>query len=48
MIECFVADEEINEGESMTEEEAIEWIDFNILGVNGGQGFIIMYSNEGI
>ena len=48
MIECFIADDEINEGEGMTEEEAIEWIDYNVLGVNAGQGFIIMYSNEGI
>ena len=48
MIECFIADDEINEGEAMTEEEAIEWIDYNVLGVNAGQGFIIMYSNEGI
>jgi hypothetical protein len=32
----------------MTEEEAVEWIDYNVMGVNGGLGFIIMYSNEGI
>ena len=42
MIECFITDSE------MTEEEAVEWIDFNVIGVNAGQGFIIMYSNEGI
>ena len=48
MIECFIADDEINEGEAMTEEEAIEWIDYNVIGTNGGQGFIILYSNEQI
>ena len=48
MIECFIADDEINEGEAMTEEEAIEWIDYNVIGTNGGQGFIVLYSNEGI
>jgi hypothetical protein len=42
MIECFITDSE------MTEEEAVEWIDFNVMGVNGGKGFIVMYSNEGI
>jgi hypothetical protein len=42
MIECFIEDSE------MTEEEAVEWIDYNVMGVNAGQGFIIMYSNEGI
>jgi hypothetical protein len=47
-IECFIADDEINEGEAMTEEEAIEWIDYNVIGTNGGQGFIILYSNEQI
>jgi len=42
MIQCFIEDSE------MTEEEAVEWIDFNVMGVNAGQGFIIMYSNEGV
>ena len=42
MIECFIEDSE------MTEDEAIEWIDYNVMGVNGGQGFIVIYSNEGI
>jgi hypothetical protein len=32
----------------MTEEEAIEWIDYNVIGVNAGQGFIVLYSNEQI
>jgi len=42
MIQCFMADD------GMTEEEAIEWIDFNVIGVNAGQGFIVLYSNEQI
>jgi hypothetical protein len=42
LVECFVTDTE------MTIEEAVEWIDFNVLDTNGGQGFIIMYSNEDI
>jgi hypothetical protein len=42
MIQCFIAED------GMTEEEAIEWIDFNVIGVNAGQGFIILYSNEEI
>ena len=41
MIQCFIED-------GMTEEESVEWIDYNVMGVNGGQGFIIMYSNEGL
>ena len=42
MIKCFTTDD------CMTEEEAIEWIDFNVIGVNAGQGFIVLYSNESI
>ena len=42
MIECFVSDN------GMTEAEAIEWIDFNVLGINGGTGFIVVYSREQI
>ncbi len=42
MIEAFVTED------GMTREEAIEWIDYNIIGVNAGQGFIILYSNEQI
>ena len=42
MIECFVSDN------GMTEAEAIEWIDFNVLGINGGEGLVILYSNESI
>lgn len=41
MIECFVED-------GMTLEDAIEWIDFNVIGVNAGKGFVILYSNEQI
>ena len=42
MIECFTSDSE------MTEEEAIEWIDYNVSEINAGKGFIIVYSNEAI
>jgi hypothetical protein len=41
MIECFVED-------GMTLEDAIEWIDFNVIGINAGKGFVILYSNEQI
>lgn len=27
----------------MTEEEAIEWIDYNVLGTNAGMGFTVIY-----
>jgi hypothetical protein len=30
--------------EGMTEEEAIEWIDYNVLPVMGGQGFTILFN----
>ena len=42
MIECFMTDQD------MELEEAIEWIDYNVLGINGGQGFIVVYSRESI
>jgi len=42
MIECFMSDSD------MTLEEAIEWIDYNVIGVMGGRGFTILYSNESI
>lgn len=29
--------------QGMTEDEAIEWIDFNVIGTNGGEGFVIMF-----
>ena len=41
MIECFVED-------GMTLEDAVEWIDFNVIGINAGKGFVILYSNEQI
>lgn len=40
MIDCLLDD--------MTQDEAAEWIDFNVMGVNAGNGFIVMYSDEGI
>ena len=42
MIECFVADDD------MTVDEAIEWIDYNVLNINDGTGFIVLYSYESI
>jgi len=27
----------------MTEDEAIEWIDYNVLGTNAGMGFTVIY-----
>ena len=42
MIECFMTDSE------MTFDEAVEWIDYNVMGVMGGQGFTVLYSNESI
>lgn len=29
--------------DGMTQEEAVEWIDFNVIGTNAGQGFSILY-----
>ena len=40
MVETFVVDSE------MTVDEAIEWIDYNVMGVMGGQGFTVLYSKE--
>lgn len=42
MIEHFMSEQD------MKLEEAIEWIDYNVVGVMGGQGFTILYSNEKI
>lgn len=42
MIECLMTDN------GMTYDEAIEWIDYNVIGVNAGQGFTVLYSNEQI
>ncbi len=36
MVDIFIAD-------GMTEDEAIEWIDYNVIGTMGGQGFTILY-----
>ena len=38
MVNIFIAD-------GMTEDEAIEWIDYNVVGTNGGEGFTILYRN---
>ena len=40
MIDIFTTEQ------GMTQDEAIEWIDYNVLGVMGGKGFTILYSNE--
>ena len=42
LIECFMSDK------GMTYDEAVEWIDYNVLGTNGGTGFIVIYSLEEI
>ena len=42
MIQAFVVED------GMTRDEAIEWIDYNIVGINAGQGFTILYSDEQI
>jgi len=31
----------VNQG--MTEEEAVEWIDYNVIGTMGGEGFVIVF-----
>jgi len=40
MLRCFME-------QGMTQEEAFEWIDFNILGFNGGDGFTIIMQERG-
>ena len=42
MVELFI------ERDGMNIDEAYEWIEYNVIGVNAGKGFIIMYSQEGI
>lgn len=42
MIECFITDQD------MTLDEAIEWIDYNVIGVMAGKGFTILYTEESI
>jgi hypothetical protein len=41
MIECLMVYSE------MSLDETIEWIDYNVLGVMGGDRFTVLYSNEG-
>jgi hypothetical protein len=36
------------EDSDMTVEEAMEWIDYNVIGTMAGQGFTILYSQEHI
>ena len=37
----------IYEKQGMTQEEAVEWIDYNVMGVQcNGAGFIMMYDKE--
>jgi hypothetical protein len=40
MLEIFMED--------MTEEEAVDWIDYNVLGTNAGMDFTVIYSNEAV
>lgn len=35
MLDIFMRD--------MTEEEAVEWIDYNVIGTNAGMGFTVIY-----
>jgi hypothetical protein len=37
MVDIFMEDH------MMSQEEAIEWIDYNVIGVNGGQGFQVLF-----
>ena len=39
MIDVFVDDDE------MTYEEAVEWIDFNVIGTNAGEGFTVIFDD---
>tara|TARA_R110000744_G_scaffold142323_2_gene253934 strand:+ start:1550 stop:1843 length:294 start_codon:yes stop_codon:yes gene_type:complete len=39
MLEVFTGDD------GMTHEEAEEWISYNVVGVNAGNGFVIHYPN---
>ena len=34
----------IFEGMGMSEEEAVEWIDYNVIGTMAGEGFTVMYA----
>ena len=33
------------ERDKMTDEEAVDWIDYNVIGTMGGEGFIIVFEN---
>jgi hypothetical protein len=39
MIDVFMDNDE------MTYEEAVEWIDFNVIGTNAGEGFTIIFDD---
>lgn len=32
--------------QGMTFEDALEWIDYNVLPINAGNGFVILFENE--
>ena len=42
MVECCVVDD------GMSVDEAIEYIDYNVIGINAGDGFTIIFSDEKI
>ena len=42
MLEVFMSEQ------SMDYEEAVEWIDYNVMGVMAGKGFTVIYSEENI
>jgi len=33
------------ERDKMTQEEAVDWIDYNVIGTMGGKGFILVFEN---
>ena len=33
------------ERDKMTQEEAVDWIDYNVIGTMGGKGFILVFDN---
>jgi hypothetical protein len=42
MLEVFMSEQ------GMDLEEAVDWIDYNVMGVMGGKGFTVIYSEEHI
>ena len=42
MLEVFMSEQ------NMDYEEAVEWIDYNVMGVMAGKGFTVIYSEENI